>query len=103
MRGTTGITSGTSITSLTNLSNGLTNSDVVYSGDTTASAAIASQTSLYSISSHNNNGLNAFTVSMQSIDRPGTIGEYYYAIRINSQIGNIYYGNIRFTSINLYS
>ena len=99
MRGTSEITSITPIASLVNLANGITGSDVFYPSDTTTiEAQNTLNTSLYTISNKNTNGVNGFSVIMQSIDQPGSTSSYY-SIRVNTITNTIDYANVRFASI----
>jgi hypothetical protein len=87
MRGNTGITSRSS------LANGQTNSDVYYPQDNTSVLSI----SLYTISQTSFG--NGFSIFMQTIDISNKTGPHYYVSRVNVEITNIYYGNVRFLEL----
>jgi hypothetical protein len=61
-------------------------------------------TSLWSYSVASNSGtqsVNGITINMQAFDTnfPST-GNYYYAIRVDTNTDYLYYGNIRISSLN---
>jgi hypothetical protein len=58
---------------------------------------------LWSLSTPNpdNKSVNGATINMQAYDTGfPTTGNYYYAIRVDTDEANLYYGNIRISSIN---
>jgi hypothetical protein len=88
-----------------NLANKLTDSDVFYPTNIFSITSIQNiSTSLFTTSRIGSisNGINSFTVNMQSIDIPGNTGSYY-AIRVNTDNLNLYYSNINFSVLKLNS
>jgi hypothetical protein len=87
-----------------NLANGTANSEIVFPPDnTSATAQTDLNTSLWSISGYASGGgsqsLNAVTINMQAVDKPGTAGTpAYYAIRVNTDSTPLLFGNIRLTA-----
>ena len=60
-------------------------------------------TSLWSLSTKNpsTQSVNGITINIQAFDTAfSSTGNYYYAIRIDTDTDSIYYGNIRLSSIN---
>ena len=105
----TGMT-GTGLTgSYINLANGKQN-DVTFPPGNTFSQSDLNflNTSLWTTSLLNvgsgagNTAVNGGTIIMQAIDFSfNSTGTYYYAIRANTDSSNLYFGNIRMSSINL--
>ena len=57
--------------------------------------------SSYSVRNTPNASPHTITVNMQAFDTGFTgPGQYYYAIRVNTDTPSLYYGNIRMSSIN---
>jgi hypothetical protein len=88
----------------TNLANNSQN-DVLYPPSHTGQSSLNDlNTSLWSYSVSNNPGTQSvagITINMQSYDTNFPItGNYYYAIRVDTNTNNIYYGNIRMSVIN---
>jgi len=105
----TGMT-GTGLTgSYINLANGKQNDVTFPPGNTfTQSDLNFLNTSLWTTSLLNtgtgsgNTAVNGGTIIMQAIDFSfNSTGTYYYAIRANTDSSNLYFGNIRMSSINL--
>ena len=90
--------------SYVNLANNIQN-DVLYPlNHTTQTELNKLNTSLWSYSVKSNPGtqsVNGITVNMQTFDTSfsGT-GTFYYAIRVDTDTDNVYYGNIRISAIN---
>ena len=86
-----------------NLSNN-TNDDVTFPyNHTTTNSLNDLNTSLWSYSANNPNNAspNGITINMQAYDTGFTgTGNYYYAIRIDTDSTLLYYGNIRISSVN---
>jgi hypothetical protein len=105
MRSMTGMT-GTSLpTTYTNLAN-RQQVEVTYPPTAlfTQSSLNNLNTSLWTISLLNNNSsaVNGGSIIMQAVDLSfNSTGTYYYAIRVNTDSTNLYFGNIRMSSINL--
>ena len=78
-------------------------SEILNPSNSSASAAIsAMNTSLWIFGQQNSaNNTNHITITMASVDTPGTSGTYYYAIRVlSTSTGNpLWFGNIRLTCL----
>jgi hypothetical protein len=101
MRGTSAISNASNFNNLVNLANGITGSDIILPVENSGNISTALSTSLYTFSQQNPNGVNGLSINMQCIDSPGNTGNTYYAIRVNTDSTQIYYGNIRLTSTTL--
>ena len=79
--------------------------DVIYPPLHTGQSSLNDlNTSLWSYSVASNPGaqsVSGITINMQSFDTnfPST-GNYYYAIRVDTNTNNLYYGNIRMSCVN---
>ena len=95
--------SGTGFTgSYYNLANNTYGSDVIYAPDTGGETGIFDlNTSLWSFSTLTSTRVNGMTINMQAYDigLTGPTGQYYYAIRVNTDTNKLIYGNIRISSV----
>jgi len=103
LRSNTGMSGTTLPSSYINLANNIKN-DVIYPPVHTGQSSLNDlNTSLWSLSTNNPNAasVNGATINMQSYDTGFTgPGNYYYAIRVNTDKPYLYYGNIRMSTIN---
>ena len=97
--------SGTNLPSTyINLANN-TQNDVLYPPNHFGQASLNDlNTSLWSFSSGSNPGVqsvNGTTINMQAFDTGFTgPANYYYAIRVDTDSSQLYYGNIRMSALN---
>ena len=103
LRSNTGMTGTTLPVSYINLANNA-QTDVIYPPLHTGTSSLNDlNTSLWSLSTitPDNHSVNGATINMQAYDTGfSSTGNYYYAIRVDTDESAVYYGNIRISSIN---
>ena len=104
IRSNTGMTGTNMPVTYINLANNA-QKDIIYPPLHTGQSSLNDlNTSLWSYSVESNPGaqsVNGITMNMQSYDTNfSSTGNYYYAIRVDTDTNKLYYGNIRISSIN---